>query len=607
MMRKPEKAGIFVGILVSMLLLTSSANALIIEPSWVEFTGEHNSWQSKTITIINDENRTVNVTIEPSSTIADCYLSRPKVTLPPYSQTNITLGVQLYDNTHGFIFYTYDNQQLNQFILLTPYESNISVDMIPKDPMPGGSIVFLLTPYVSGAGFVYVTKTNAIHHFNITNGLAFVTLSPNDYGDAVAVFQGADYQARKVFKIGEEAVEHTLTLDAPKKIDLGETVAITLLFDDTPLPGVSINVTEPDGDNYIKITDSMGRISINFDKKGTWEFNAEYGNLYAEASVTVRTSSGPSGGQNASITLTIEVPSKVTVGDKKWITLKANNQVVPNTDITVQMPDGSINAYSTNQFGQIQLLFDTAGTYRFVATYQGATTSKEVVAEKKTMEMTVPNKGYVGQYVTILAEPGASIKIEGGSSTITDKISPSGEFRFVPDKPGKYSVHVETSDSVGNAQFSVYEVPVIAIYNKNRELVKQAKKGEEYMICVYDSEDNIIKEIPSLKVKEPTGFTYDVVLTDGQGFWSPEMTGQYVLSIDEQGYYSSASLTVMVTSAGGGAEWINIVAFIAIICILGIAVKYRDKIAKIAEKYNKWRGKEEEETEKEEGAEEEVE
>lgn len=602
-----RKAGIFGVLCICMCALLmgfSDVNALIIQPSWIEFTGEHGTWQNKNITIINDENRTINVTIEPSSAISDCYISRPVLTLEPYESTNITLGVQLYDNTHGFIFYTYDGQQLNQFVLLTPYESNVSVEMIPESPAPGGSIVFLLTPYVTGGGFIYVPSNGNIHYFNISFGMAFVSLSPSDCGDAVAVFQGEDFQARKVFTIkGKENVTY-LTIEAPEEVDIDETVAIRLMYGNSPVPDLPIYVTEPDGDEYIKITDSDGTISIKFDKEGMWNFSAEYNGKTATATVTVsgsqqnqNQSQNQSQQQHQQVSLTIVAPNSVEVGEKKWITLKANGNPLPNNPMTVEFPDGSINAYTTNQFGQIQFTFDEVGTYKFTATYMNASAYKEVSVSKKVLNITAPSKGLVGQYVTIHAPAGASIRIEGGENVIVDKVSENGEYAFTPTKAGKYSIRVETATAVGTAEINIYVKPSIVVYDINHQEVEKGEKGKQYLVCVVDKNGDFIKDIDIVKVREPSGFSQDILLVDGQGMWTPELAGVYTLSTEEVKYYAGSTLSLVVGGGGGGGYdvLIGVVVCIAIVGI--VSYKYRDRIMA---RFRGEKGGEEEEEEEEE-------
>ena len=104
-----------------------SASALVVSPSWVELNGEYGDWANTNITLTNDENKTINVTIEPSSVLSDMYISYPSVTLQPFENKTITIGAQM-ENKHGYITYTWGNNQFNQFVLLTHDGQHIGSD-----------------------------------------------------------------------------------------------------------------------------------------------------------------------------------------------------------------------------------------------------------------------------------------------------------------------------------------------------------------------------------------------------------------------------------------------------------------------------------------------
>lgn len=581
-------------VFVSVLFICLNATAIRINPTWVEFTGEYGQWVSKNITITNDENRSVNVTIEPSASLSGCYISNPSVTIPPHGVVNITLGVELTSDTYGFVIYSWDNQQMNQFVLLSPHESNVTVEMYPAEPQAGGSIVFLLNPFVEGIGFIYVIDSNAMHTFNITNGMAFTKLSPNDYGTAVAVFRGENFQARKVFYIkGVSGEEKELVINAPEEVNLSERKNVEVKYGNEPLSDVQVGVTEPDGDSYVMITDEEGKISVEFDEEGTWSFHASYAGKEADASVNVVAQSTQ---PQHNISLTISAPSKVKVGEKKWITLFMDNNPLPNTPMTVVYPDGSITAITTNQFGQYQFLFEQVGKYKFMVNYKGTTTQSIVTAEKREMNLTVPNSGLVGNYITITAEPKATITITGGGTEITDKIPSSGKYSFMPEKSGKYTVVVESDYAKGSAEITVYEKPTIVIYDELRRQVQEAKKNHQYLIYVTDSDGNVIESIPSVNVKLPSGIVQNIVLVEGEGVWTPDMAGQYIFSTKKYGFYDTATLVMTVKGSSGG-ELAGYAVLLACLIIVLVAVKYRKKIAERVGKLRKKEEKEEKEGE----------
>jgi len=565
-----------------------SASALVVSPSWVELNGEYGDWANTNITLTNDENKTINVTIEPSSVLSDMYISYPSVTLQPFENKTITIGAQMEDK-HGYITYTWGNNQFNQFVLLTPMMGNITVQMLNDNPKPGDTVGFLLTPYVNGAGYVYVPASGNAYDFIITWGMAFVKLSAEDYGDAVAVFNGDTFHTRTVFTIeGEKPSEH-LELSAPNNLDVGTSSHVTLLLDSVPVPNATVDITEPGGNNYFKITDDNGRIALNFDKKGVWQFSAEYNGMTANATVQVNAEDG--GGEEET-SLSIDVTATVTIGDKKWITVRADGNAVPNCPISVYMPDGGMTEYNTNTMGQLYFTFDTVGSYRFIASYHGATAQKDVTVNKKQMSIVVPDKAMVNTYVTIKTDAGATITIDGGGQHVVD--TSSGEYTFKPTSKGKYTVSATTDTSSGGASFDVYEMPTIAVYDAKDNRVTDATTGQQLQVYVMGS-DGVITDIDHINIRSPSGKPSTVVLTDGTGLWVPETTGTYTLTTDEKGYYSEASTSITIHGKSGGGMN-NIVGVVAALILLVIVVMaYKRKIP--IDKLRKFKGKKEEEEE----------
>ena len=568
-------------ILGSALAINSvNVSGLEVEPYWVEITGQHGTWVNKTITIYNDENSTVNVTIDPSSALSDIYISHPLLSLGPYQKKNITIGMQMKD-AHGYITYSWEGEQFNQFILLTPVMGNVTVAMLNERPEPGDVVGFMLTPPVTGTGSIYVPETGNIHPFSsFMFGMAFARLDKEDYGTAVAVFSGETFFARASFTI-EGVAEKNVVLSAPDSVDIDSRHSVTLTLNGNPVSGAEIDVTEPDGDSYIKITDSDGVINITFDKKGTWLFNATYNGVDANAEVQVVGGGGNHNNDNNTVSVTISVPGEVFVGEKKWVTLFADNVPVPSEQITVQQPSGGIFQFTTNQMGQIYYDFDEVGKYRFTANHEGASDIKEVTAKKATMNITVPQSGTVGQYVTIGVDPGSSITIKGGVQTITTTTA-SGEYSFKPDRKGTYTVSAETSTKKGSATFKIYEHPSISVFDIDHNRVNEVVVGKQYQIIITDSNGDTIQSIDTIQVKSPSGWADTLQMVDGAVIWSPSSTGTHVIETDEGNLYTSASMSITaVSSGGGGLSFSNtylMILLVIVVIVLFVAGKKRREI-----------------------------
>ena len=578
-MRKPEVI-LIVGVILVMLM--PGINALKVEPSWVEFSGSAGDWQAKNITLINDENKTINVTIEASSAISDCYISNPKITLAPNERANITIGMQLSESKHGFIFYTYSGQQMSQFIILSPSSRNVSVDMIPEKPKSGGTIVFMLNPYdTKGIGFLYVIGTNRIYNFTIINGLAFVSLSKYDYGDAVAVFQGSDFQARKVFTI--QGGGSLLHISAPENVNAGDTITVNVDYAGNPVK-CDVNITEPSGNYYTKSTDSNGSLNIIAGSPGTWKFTVEYAGEKATASVSV---GGSSGG------IVISAPSNIQAGESKTITVISGMAAAAGANVMVQFPDGSVKIYRSDSAGQVNITFAMAGKYVITASYGGATSSKTITVEKRYLDISIPSAGFVGSTINIPAPDGSKIEIEGNGKTITGTAGDNG-YDFIPSAPGEYTVHVETDDAEAESTLNVYKTTSVEVYDSSGNPVVSGVPGRRYSIKVVDSSGEPAK-IDYVTITGDNGQSIRIPIADGMGYWIPAKPGQYIIESPVSGNYWKSAKSIIIQEEGAGDYGIYIAA-IVIIVLIAIGIKYRDRILSKLN-INKFKEEDEEELE----------
>lgn len=551
------------GLIVVAILTAGYTNAIVVSPAWMEFSGNTGEWVMKNITITNDEDKTVNVTIEPSSSISNCYVSNPKIVLAPNESVNISVGIQITKSAYGFLSYTADGEQFSQFILLTPSGRNVTVDMIPASPQAGGTVVFMLTPYnTRGIGFIYVTGTNHIYNFTIINGLAFVSLAKNEHGMAVAVFQGDDFQTRMVFQIGGGT---PLTITAPDSVNSGDKINIHVEYNGNPVE-CNVNVTQPDGNEYIKSTDSNGDMSIVAGISGKWKFTVNYKGNTVSKEVNVTGSSG---------NLIIAVPSDITAGEEKTISVISGFSPAANAHVMVQYPDGTVKLFNADSNGQLKFNFTSAGIYEITASYGGATATKTVDASKKELNINIPSQGFVNTPLTIPAPEGAKVVIENGNK-INGRATSNG-YTFTPTSPGDYAIHVETSDGYADGTIKIFLTPQIYVYDSNNNPVMQGEAGKTYRIFVSDGSGNPVS-LAYTTISDSMGRQTQISLNNGYGTWIPDKGGQYTIETPKTGNYYNAMKMIMIQNpSAGGYAWVGITAVILLL-VAAIVVKYRHKI-----------------------------
>jgi len=577
---KPLLVVMFLCALAVMPIASASSDMVEVSPAWLEITGTYGTWVSRDVSIYNPNGHEVNVSIETSSALQSAYISHPTLKIPADGHRNITIGIEMRDG-HGYITYTSGGMSFNQFVLLTPSMGDVCVELLNAHPRPGGTLGFLLSEWVTGTGYVYIPSSDNIHNFQINNGMAFVQLTAVDTGDAVAVFSGEGYRARKTFTItGETGTPTGLILSASSSAEKGDTVTVVATYNDQPLPDLYLTVSSPT-ETFYKKTNSVGAISLTLTREGTWTIAASHMGVNKTVSIDV----GEGGGNGDDVSLSIDCPGTVTVGAQEWITLLVDGNTLPSHPLTIRTPSGAIEAYSTSTMGQLRYTFSSVGSYRISFTHSGSTKNMDVNVQRGSMAIDAPDEAMAGQPVTVTVDQGSSVTMEGPAGTTTATATGTS-YSFTPAHVGTYTITAETTTSRGQKSIRVYARPIMRLYDMMGNAVATAVTGNVYTVVVSHDGDPIDTQV---KATAPSGFT--IVLNDTLT-WIPRMEGRYILSSQKTGYYMSADLPVTVTSSGGGigSPRLYYVATILIIVAAIIGLLKRDVVADWWDRHRPRRG-----------------
>lgn len=395
-MEKKHKA--IVGMLLaismatSMVLMAPSANALRVYPSSMEIEGEIGEFVLEQITLYNDEADTTSVNITLSNNINDAYLPATHIIIDPFDYMEITIGFTINQTLTGVITYQYDNHFISQLVKINAIKITPKVQMIPSEPKGGDIIaIYLISErFLDAHGTIFCSGTGTIHSVVIDDGIGIITLDKNDSGEAMLHLVGKEITPILLqFNITEgegddngdnSQPQHIYEIDVPKGAKIGASAIGTLKKDNVGIPG-SIVATDPESSQELLSTDTNGRFSIEFNKKGVWTFvsTIEGKEISASTSVTKKSYTptvytfDPKAGEQIEIgvipgmTVTMSAPgyerTKTATTNTIFFTppsggfyiIKAENSTAEGSisitvkeDVEIKLYDTKIHAYTTN-------------------------------------------------------------------------------------------------------------------------------------------------------------------------------------------------------------------------------------------------------------------
>jgi len=267
----PKGLTVAVGI-VGILLICSYVSAFDVEPDVIEIQGKKGDFIPYTVTVYNDENKTINVNI---TVINDNpFISSNSFKLKPFSKKQIVYGFSLNESKIAIISYEYDGETFTQLVKIEVEKPAPEIQIFPDPPVAGDVMYVMLisgNTLVNAVGMLYCKEN--VYPIQITQGIGSVKINETDYGPAILRVIGNDIQPIiMMINISKGEIEEaTYEIDTPKSIKLGRSYMVTVKKNGVGVPA-SITITEPDGNKYTMETDDNGQLQITFNKEGTWIF-----------------------------------------------------------------------------------------------------------------------------------------------------------------------------------------------------------------------------------------------------------------------------------------------------------------------------------------------
>lgn len=450
--------------------MSMQASALEVDPQILDVSGEQGSFQIRTVTITNDDDEQVNVTVEFPPGM-NYYLPVSHYTLAPHESKRIQMGVTVQNTTTSVITYKYNNETdyIPQMIRVNVSRDQPDIIMAPSSPSPGDGIHVMLMSdeLINAQGMVICSKTDNRYPFTIERGIGTFKLNKSEKpGTAVMRLISNDFnpifysfnitgEAQDGDGDGDDEEEKELTIDIRGGDDVGYGASriVSLSIDETSAEG-SLIVTTPDGDQLLKKTDSEGRTSITFDTAGLWSLQAESGNYTAEKGIRIEK-------QNMSIT---RPQGDITTGEEITFTTS------PNAECTITGGDRERNLVA-DASGELSWTPSIPGEYTLEATTEQKKGSISFIVTQNT-QIRIDQRGATGGKIKKGVETTVKVVDSGGQRIETiDEITirdpnnfpvraslVDGMLQWTPDMTGVYNFEVT---GTGNTMGDTAQVQVI--------------------------------------------------------------------------------------------------------------------------------------------------
>jgi len=267
---------------------TAAAQTLEINPSAFYIEGAYNDLVLKNIEFTNNAPISIGVTINVNS-LEDIFLSSYNVTISAQSTLSLPIGFFIKKEQVGWITYSTATSEYNQLVFINFNESDIDLKIFPTTPRAGQSVVFLDMgkPLENTYGYVYVSSSAKSYYFIMNNGMGLVNLTKSDYGNAfVRINKGGKINLIE-FNIepynasnNNSSVGPTnivLSIDSPTTVTYGAIKDIIVNAGNSTYSNNRVLITKPSGFSYEGLTNSFGRLSIEFNEIGEWQFTVLVG------------------------------------------------------------------------------------------------------------------------------------------------------------------------------------------------------------------------------------------------------------------------------------------------------------------------------------------
>ena len=273
--------------------------------------------------------------------------------------------------------------------------------------------------------------------------------------------------------------------------------------------------------------------------------------------------------------ITITNPATATVDDEITAIVKSGDEPLGNMDVTVTSPTNQREIYTTDNRGKISFTADEDGKWKLATTEGGQTATSTIIIEYGVLALGIAeeNPPKIGDTITIMTEPNAVVDVE------IDNI-PEGQFTATSDglipfniaKGGHYTLTGNLNKLRGTYSFSVPgKAEIVLLDSTTHMAVQTIEKDKRYTVQITDSSGQILSDVDSVWISNPTGTKELLPLIEGVAMWSPTITGSYILSVTDTGTTAGNSRYMLIKPSAGDSFWVNVI-IISVISFLLISI-----------------------------------
>ena len=328
--------------LLIVIMLLATAKAITVTPSSYTTTQKIGDYDTIIFKVTNPENHSVNVTITMDEALkGKISFNTTFFEIPPNSTYNATAVLSKSNPVSGQIYFN------NVSVLITVKElpaTNLTI--IPATPMAGKNIIFVMRDK-DLAGYLFIQSTNNVYPVIIEKGIGYVSLSEEDYGDAIIVLYGDEIYFQTI-KILPPKVENIYVI-FPSSIKVGDNITFSVFADGKP---IKAKLKFDGADNFTVTTREDGKVTVVFKKVGNYTLKVNYFNYTKIEYIKVFPK-----------TLEISIPDKIMAGNTIKITTE------PNAKITIKCRD-TIWTYTASSDGTCFFTPPFPGIYNITAKTQ---------------------------------------------------------------------------------------------------------------------------------------------------------------------------------------------------------------------------------------------
>lgn len=259
-----------------MLILSATAESLLIEPLDDINLVTEDGFETVTFTFINDENISIDIYINTTSSLNGIVFLDDEITVSANSTANVSCVILKGKSATGKIYFNNDSAiiaTVNVSIIEDEVTENITI--IPSQPTSESNIVFILPIREDATGYLICRETNKVYIIQVNDGVGFVELG-DDYGEAyIAIFCKEETYITE-FTI-DAYFQEELTINMPSATVVNESTEFQVFASGTPIQAeLQFKLGKT---SITKTTDADGLVSITFNKIGNWSVTAKVFNV----------------------------------------------------------------------------------------------------------------------------------------------------------------------------------------------------------------------------------------------------------------------------------------------------------------------------------------